>query len=114
MDEKQDVQEKVALTSLNQAIKSAPLYATPLLNSDEEQVKVLGQDVKEYIEAELKTTTGGFVRDYPVVDVIRQVYGVSPEDIPIGISGYTLARKLIKEREIEETITYESFLAALV
>ncbi|KAI0079389.1 hypothetical protein K474DRAFT_651483 [Panus rudis PR-1116 ss-1] len=48
--------------------------------------------VKSYIKRELK---GHIMRDYPVVDFVRQVWGFDPSMIPRGKTGYNITLALL-------------------
>ncbi|KAI0071903.1 hypothetical protein K474DRAFT_1775853 [Panus rudis PR-1116 ss-1] len=88
---------------------SAP-DVTPLRASASDKVhhegepRVLDKHVKSFIKNELRTREDALIRDYPVVDFVRNVWGFRPESIPIGTTGYILKGVLVEAYEKFEYI----------
>ncbi|KAI0069646.1 hypothetical protein K474DRAFT_1777198 [Panus rudis PR-1116 ss-1] len=89
---------------------SAPVDVTPLRASASDKVhhegepRVLDKHVKSFIKNELRTREDALIRDYPVVDFVRNVWGFRPESIPIGTTGYILKGVLVEAYEKFEYI----------
>ncbi|KAI0071902.1 hypothetical protein K474DRAFT_484638 [Panus rudis PR-1116 ss-1] len=87
---------------------SAPVHATPMKSSISEHVQpegeptILDKHVKDYIKNELGTREGAIMRDYPVIDFVRNVWGFCPELIPRGATGYVLDGDLVRAYEVSE------------
>ncbi|KAI0075841.1 hypothetical protein K474DRAFT_1329527 [Panus rudis PR-1116 ss-1] len=68
-------------------------------NSDNKEQCLRGSQ-KAKIRGELRD--GGLIRDYPVLDFVRRVWGFQPDDIPEGRTGYCLHGKLYEDYEKSE------------
>ncbi|KAI0071899.1 hypothetical protein K474DRAFT_1712059 [Panus rudis PR-1116 ss-1] len=96
---------------------SAPIHATPMKPSASESVQPEGEatfldkHVKDYIKNELGTREGAIVRDYPVIDFIRNVWGFRPELIPRGRTGYVLSGELVESYEQSEYTKTKKYMS---
>ncbi|KAI0073146.1 hypothetical protein K474DRAFT_1700506 [Panus rudis PR-1116 ss-1] len=96
---------------------NSPVQGTPMRSSTEDKVrssasdsnKIRNDNIIAYIKDELSSRVGGFIPGYPVVDFVRNVWGFSPEHIPLGQTGYELKAQLIYAYDTTEYIKGKNY-----